>query len=266
QDHEPVGQLSICHTNCGLAGSNRGSPDMAPGVYAAAVGPNLGGAADNCGPCGSCYSIINSGHSACQWDDPNCAYAYHLLFPLLPISPLLPSVRDRRTEAVRTEHDWLMTDSYSVSTGPAAQSGTKEIKVMVVNHCMDCNKVDYHFDIHGSPGWDNPKIWWKPLDPSECRSGSSSSSSSTDIMKSAKNPTAGSSIVKSAKSPTDESSNINSDSIPTEGSPSTGSGSNPTDGSPGTNSASIPDANMQPPGAPGNLTARWQQSFRRWKA
>ncbi|KAI4112491.1 MAG: hypothetical protein LQ345_006365 [Seirophora villosa] len=226
QDNEPVGQLSICHTNCGLAGSNRGSPDMAPGVYAAAVGPNLGGAADNCGPCGA----------------------------------------DRRTEAVRTEHDWLMTDSYRVSTGPAAQSGTKEIKVMVVNHCMDCDKVDYHFDIHGSPGWDNPKIWWKPLDPSECRSGSSSSSSSTDVMKSAKNPTAGSSIMKSAKSPTGESSNINSLFNPTEGSPGTNSGSNPTDGSPGTNSASIPDANMQPPGAPGNLTARWQQSFRRWKA
>ncbi|KAL9009605.1 MAG: hypothetical protein Q9173_005379 [Seirophora scorigena] len=187
QDNEPVGQLSICHTNCGLAGTNRGTPDMAPGVYAAAVGPSLGGAADNCGPCGSCYSVINSGHSACQWNDPDCA----------------------------------------VSTGPVAQSGTKEIKVMVVNHCMDCNKVDYHFDIHGSPGWDNPKIWWKPLDPSECRSGTSSSSSSSDIMKSAKNPTAG---------------------------------------SPDSNSDSIPDANIQPPGTPGNLTARWQQSFRRWKA
>ncbi|KAL8976316.1 MAG: hypothetical protein Q9205_007648 [Flavoplaca limonia] len=73
QDNEPVGQKSICHTNCGLAGDNRGVPNMKPGVYAAAVGPQLGGASDNCGPCGGCYSIINSGSPYCKWDDPSCA-------------------------------------------------------------------------------------------------------------------------------------------------------------------------------------------------
>ncbi|KAL8970289.1 MAG: hypothetical protein Q9197_003886 [Variospora fuerteventurae] len=146
QDMEPVGQLSICQTNCGLGGTNRGTPDMAQGVYAAAVGPNLGGASDNCGPCGSCYSIINSGQSYCQWDE-DCP----------------------------------------VAVGPGNQNGPKEIKIIVVNHCMDCDDVDYHFDIHGSPGWNNPKIWWKPLDASECRSGgggSSPSSSSSVITKS----------------------------------------------------------------------------------
>ncbi|KAL8993741.1 MAG: hypothetical protein Q9169_006123 [Polycauliona sp. 2 TL-2023] len=101
QDFEPVGQKSICHTNCGLPGDNAGIPGMKEGVYAAAVGPTLGGNSDNCGPCGGCYSVINSGNPYCKWDDPSCA----------------------------------------VSTGPNDQEGPQEIKIMIVNHCMDCNKV-----------------------------------------------------------------------------------------------------------------------------
>lgn len=83
---------------------------------------------------------------------------------------------------------------YSVSTGPNDQEGPQEIKIMIVNHCLDCNKVNFrflrtpinnrkaqftneastikvegHFDINNSPGWNNPQIWWKPLDASECR-------------------------------------------------------------------------------------------------
>ncbi|KAL9599908.1 MAG: hypothetical protein Q9219_003541 [cf. Caloplaca sp. 3 TL-2023] len=129
QDNEPVGQKSICHTNCGLPGDNAGVPNMKPGVFAAAIGPQMGGAADNCGPCGGCYSIINSGHPYCSWQDGNCP----------------------------------------VSTGPDDQDGPKEIKVMIVNHCTDCGEVPGHFDINASPGWNNPRIWWKALDPSECR-------------------------------------------------------------------------------------------------
>lgn len=129
QDFEPAGQKSICHTNCGLAGDNTGVPGMKPGVYAAAVGPDLGGAADNCGPCGGCYHIINSGNPYCTWDQSNCP----------------------------------------VSTGPNDQDGASDIKVMIVNHCEDCNEVPGHFDINNSPGWNNPQIWWKALDPSECR-------------------------------------------------------------------------------------------------
>ncbi|KAL8670999.1 MAG: hypothetical protein Q9168_004491 [Polycauliona sp. 1 TL-2023] len=73
QDFEPSGQKSICHTNCGLPGDNTGIPGMKAGVYAAAVGPKLGGNADNCAPCGGCYSIINSGNPYCRFDDASCA-------------------------------------------------------------------------------------------------------------------------------------------------------------------------------------------------
>ncbi|KAL9027058.1 MAG: hypothetical protein Q9196_004359 [Gyalolechia fulgens] len=129
QDHEPLGQKSICHTNCGLPGDNHGHSEMKEGVFAAAIGPQMGGAADNCGPCGGCYSLINSGSPYCTWDDPACP----------------------------------------VSTGPDDQKGPSEIKVMIVNHCMDCGNVEGHFDINNSPEWNNPQIWWKALDPSECR-------------------------------------------------------------------------------------------------
>ncbi|KAI4161719.1 MAG: hypothetical protein L6R39_000011 [Caloplaca ligustica] len=129
QDHEPAGQKSICQTGCKFPGDNSGTPDMKPGVFAAAIGPQLGGDSSNCMPCGACYSIINSGNPYCKWDDGNCP----------------------------------------VATGPDNQEGPKEIKVMIVNHCMDCGEVPGHFDINNSPGWNNPQIWWKPLDPSECR-------------------------------------------------------------------------------------------------
>lgn len=57
--------------------------------------------------------------------------------------------------------------------GPAVQGGVKEIKVVVVNQCMDCSPVQ--FDINAAPaGWDNPKIWFKQLDPSECGTSPSS--------------------------------------------------------------------------------------------
>ncbi|KAL8924165.1 MAG: hypothetical protein Q9172_002830, partial [Xanthocarpia lactea] len=72
QDYEPLGQKSYCHTNCGLPGDNAGVPGMKEGVYAAAVGEALGGGAANCGVCGGCYSIINSGSPYCKWDDPYC--------------------------------------------------------------------------------------------------------------------------------------------------------------------------------------------------
>ncbi|KAI4203998.1 MAG: hypothetical protein LQ348_001331 [Seirophora lacunosa] len=129
QDFELLGKKSICHTNCGLPGDNLGNGLMAEGVYAAAIGP-MGGDSTDCFPCGSCYAVRNSGSPYCKVGDPKCPAG---VFP-----------------------------------GPDNQVGTQEIKIMIVNHCMDCDKVPGHFDINESPGWDNPKIWWKELPASEC--------------------------------------------------------------------------------------------------
>ena len=50
-------------------------------------------------------------------------------------------------------------------SGPADQGGPDEIKVIIMNHCTDCNKVAGHFDINtASVGWDNQEIFWKQLD------------------------------------------------------------------------------------------------------
>ena len=79
QDYEPVGQKSICNTNCQLAHpfATTSGPDPLPaGVFAAAINPALGGGPDSCAPCGSCYSIISSGAPYCNPDpyDPSCGY------------------------------------------------------------------------------------------------------------------------------------------------------------------------------------------------
>ncbi|KAL8714901.1 MAG: hypothetical protein Q9220_001414 [cf. Caloplaca sp. 1 TL-2023] len=78
---------------------------------------------------------MNSGSPYCESDDPNCA----------------------------------------VASGPSSQDGPQEITIMIVNHCTECSKVEGHFDINNSPGWNNPEIWWKLVDPSLCRAGGSSS-------------------------------------------------------------------------------------------
>ena len=65
------------------------------------------------------------------------------------------------------------TDSFvcgRVPVGSNDQGGPDEIKVMITNHCSNCDEVAGHFDINAAPGgWDNPKIYWKQLDPSECQ-------------------------------------------------------------------------------------------------
>ena len=49
------------------------------------------------------------------------------------------------------------------------QSGPTEIKILITNHCEDCDNVPGHFDINQAPaGWDNPRIYWKRLDDAEC--------------------------------------------------------------------------------------------------
>ncbi|KAI4148308.1 MAG: hypothetical protein LQ341_001624 [Variospora aurantia] len=131
QDFEPPGQKSICQSNCGLLGDNVGNGLMREGVFAAAIGPEMGGEPHDCFPCGSCYAIRNSGNPYCQVGDPNCPKG--------------------------------------IPVGPNNQVGLQEIKVMIVNHCDNCRDVPGHFDINESPGWDNPMIWWKALPDSECR-------------------------------------------------------------------------------------------------
>ena len=72
------------------------------------------------------------------------------------------------------------------------QSGPKSIKVLITNHCTNCDdvslfyasmldaggivadelvvKVPGHFDINQAPaGWNNPRIYWQKLDDSECQ-------------------------------------------------------------------------------------------------
>ncbi|KAL8990406.1 MAG: hypothetical protein Q9177_000936 [Variospora cf. flavescens] len=121
QDFEPPGQKSICQSNCGLPGDNAGNELMREGVFAAAIGPEMGGEPHDCFPCGSCYAIRNSGNPYCQVGDPNCPKG--------------------------------------IPVGPNNQVGLQEIKVMIVNHCDNCRDVPGHFDINASPGWDNPMIW-----------------------------------------------------------------------------------------------------------
>lgn len=74
------------------------------------------------------------------------------------------------------------------------QDGAKSVKVLITNHCTDCDNVSClllllvwgrglgaggwvlmgmqvpgHFDINQAPqGWNNPRIYWKKLDDSEC--------------------------------------------------------------------------------------------------
>lgn len=74
QDHEPDNQQSICtDKKCGNQFPSTAGPDhLADGVYAAAINPDMGGAPDDCAPCGSCYSIINSGDPYCRYDDKDC--------------------------------------------------------------------------------------------------------------------------------------------------------------------------------------------------
>ncbi|MCJ1455819.1 hypothetical protein MMC28_006175 [Mycoblastus sanguinarius] len=139
QDSEPYGQQSICTNTCILSNpipSTAGPDPLPDGVWAAAIGPLLGGGPTDCFPCGYCYSIIQSGEPYCNPDpyDPACG----------------------------------------VASGPYEQDGVKSIKILITNHCPNCGETSYgqelvHFDINAAPdGWNNPKIYWKQLDPSEC--------------------------------------------------------------------------------------------------
>ena len=54
-------------------------------------------------------------------------------------------------------------------SGSTSQTGPKEIKVLITNHCPDCDNVPGHFDINQAPlGWDNPRIYWQKLDDAAC--------------------------------------------------------------------------------------------------
>ena len=68
----------------------------------------------------------------------------------------------------------------SVPSGPVEQDGPSEIKIVITNHCPDCTMINVdgqvqgHFDINHAPsGWNNPKIYYKQVDSSECMSGAS---------------------------------------------------------------------------------------------
>ncbi|KAL8712492.1 MAG: hypothetical protein Q9220_003340 [cf. Caloplaca sp. 1 TL-2023] len=108
QDNEPKGQQSICTTNCKLAHPfpNTAGPSPLPkGVFAAAINPTLGGGSTDCHPCGSCYSIVQSGKPYCNPDpyDPKCG----------------------------------------APSGPVEQDGLKSIKILITNHCIDCDNVSH---------------------------------------------------------------------------------------------------------------------------
>ena len=63
----------------------------------------------------------------------------------------------------------VLIQSLRAPSGPVEQDGLKEIKILITNHCPDCDNVPGHFDINQAPqGWNNPKIYWKKLDDSEC--------------------------------------------------------------------------------------------------
>ena len=83
QDYEPSGQKSICNTNCpgALAGGTTSGPSggLPAGVFAAAINPAMGGGAADCTPCGSCYSVINSGSPLCSWNASSCPYVQRAL-------------------------------------------------------------------------------------------------------------------------------------------------------------------------------------------
>ncbi len=106
QDNEPPNQQSICTTNCPLRhpfATTAGPSPLPAGVFAAAIAPSLGGGADVCGPCGSCYSIITAGTPYCSPDpyDPGCG----------------------------------------APSGSVEQDGVKSVKVLITNHCTDCDNV-----------------------------------------------------------------------------------------------------------------------------
>ena len=63
----------------------------------------------------------------------------------------------------------------SLPSGPDEQDGPPQIKILITNHCPDCTMINVdgqvqgHFDINNAPGgWNNPKIFYKQLDNSEC--------------------------------------------------------------------------------------------------
>ena len=64
---------------------------------------------------------------------------------------------------------------FSLPSGPDEQDGPSQIKILITNHCPDCSmlnvdgQVQGHFDINNAPGgWNNPRIFYKQLDNSEC--------------------------------------------------------------------------------------------------
>ncbi|KAM0798660.1 hypothetical protein BDR22DRAFT_891060 [Usnea florida] len=139
QDMEPAGQQSACTINGGVCSaptplypSTSGPDNLPAGVWAAAV---VGLGPDDCSVCGTCYSLISSGTPYCDPSSSSCA----------------------------------------VPSGPEVQTGPSEIKVLIVNHCPNCSmmnvngQVQGHFDINNmNAGWNNPKIYYKQLDNSEC--------------------------------------------------------------------------------------------------
>ena len=65
----------------------------------------------------------------------------------------------------------VMADGFwdRVPSGNTQQSGPSEIKILITNHCEDCDEVPGHFDINAAPsGWDNPRVYWKRVDDVEC--------------------------------------------------------------------------------------------------
>ena len=85
-------------------------------------------------------------------------------------------MRRGRVDASELAHSYVggepeaNDDDDRTPTGNVNQGGPSEIKVMITNHCTNCDEVPGHFDINDAPaGWDNPKIYYKQLDPSACQ-------------------------------------------------------------------------------------------------
>lgn len=64
------------------------------------------------------------------------------------------------------------------ASGSDVQNGPTEVKILITNHCPNCNEVNAdgspidHFDINDAPGgpsgWDNPRIYWQQLPDEDC--------------------------------------------------------------------------------------------------